>query len=214
MGENMGKWISVNLTWDDCRSSIDEFDKNNSPPNLDKEVIDKFGKTSEDLQKEMEELCKKNKKNIFYYSAKLRREEELSRKNIKSGLGDAGYYFPSFDQKFDERMKNHKNPVLKAFYYLDKQQREIEDFMSSHPKTKRYYKKMDKYEKENKLETFCGLGLNKPGTLIEVELENKELKRYFIGDINGCGGGCDHCLGISKSAIIKQYKIVWSSEEP
>lgn len=55
-------------------------------------------------------------------------------------------------------------------------------------------------------DSFTKRGLNKPGTLIEME----DGTRYLIGDINPLGGECDDCP-IDKRTIIKRYKVVWSA---
>jgi hypothetical protein len=57
------------------------------------------------------------------------------------------------------------------------------------------------YPSEN---SFDGLGLNKPGTLVET---NKGI--FLIGDINQNRGVCDDCEAFSIKEIVKRYKIIW-----
>lgn len=62
-------------------------------------------------------------------------------------------------------------------------------------------------------------GLNKPGTLVEVQYKNywdeaeKTLTRQFlIGDINDSRGVCDDCTEFDRDATVIKYKVVWVSE--
>jgi hypothetical protein len=57
--------------------------------------------------------------------------------------------------------------------------------------------------------TFTKLGLNKPGTLVELE----DGQRLLIGDINDDAGVCGCCSVINDTAIVKRYKVVWTSEQ-
>lgn len=73
-----------------------------------------------------------------------------------------------------------------------------------------YLKNLDiktaEWEKSKKL-SFCGSGLNIPGTLIEIK-NNNEIKEYLIGDIDPNGGQFQR-NEISLDAIVLRYKIVW-----
>lgn len=57
------------------------------------------------------------------------------------------------------------------------------------------------YDDEN---CFCNKGLNKPGTLIEV---NGAV--FLIGHINENRGACDCCPEFDNDAIVSRYKIIW-----
>ena len=61
---------------------------------------------------------------------------------------------------------------------------------------------------ENISNGFCNLGLNKTGTLIEIEVDGV-LLQYLIGDINNQGGCCDDCMMFDNSAVVYRYKIIW-----
>lgn len=54
---------------------------------------------------------------------------------------------------------------------------------------------------------FCNKGLNKPGTLIEV---NNNI--YLIGHINENRGLCDCCPEFENDAIVSRYKIIWKEK--
>lgn len=53
-------------------------------------------------------------------------------------------------------------------------------------------------------DSFCKLGLNKPGTIIKV----KGGKNYLLGDINCIGGVCDDCVAFGKEMIVKRYMVL------
>ena len=208
----MEDWIDCGLTWDNDEILIDEFEGNNFPPNLDKEALKKFGKTSASVEDEITKFCEDNKIDRYILSAEENKiikeisvDSEYKKELKRLGVED---YLSLIDKKLEENIENCEDLILKGLYKLDKQQTEISEWESNHPKTLRYYHKLEKYREKNLQATFCNLGLNKPGVLIEVELENK-IKKYLIGHINNIGGGCDHCSGISKSAIIKRYRKVW-----
>jgi len=54
--------------------------------------------------------------------------------------------------------------------------------------------------------------LNKAGVEIEV-FENKELKRWLMGDINVAGGFCD-CCGLGYDTVIVRYRGVQEGVSP
>ena len=60
---------------------------------------------------------------------------------------------------------------------------------------------------KKKTGSFVDSGLNKPGTLIELD----DGTQYLIGDINTVGGVCDDCIAVEPETIIKRYAIVYES---
>ncbi len=60
----------------------------------------------------------------------------------------------------------------------------------------------------NNKNSFEGLGLNNPGTLIET---SKGM--FLIGDINTLRGVCDWDEAFPPREIIKRYKIIWDGRE-
>lgn len=60
--------------------------------------------------------------------------------------------------------------------------------------------------KQNGFDSFCGRGLNKPGTLIVIDG-----KEYLIGDVTKTGieDSCECCTtGINDQDIVEKYKII------
>jgi hypothetical protein len=58
------------------------------------------------------------------------------------------------------------------------------------------------------VESFTYKGLNKEGTLIDLE----DGRQLLIGHINVLAGECDDCTSIHNDTIIKRYKIVWEAK--
>lgn len=92
----------------------------------------------------------------------------------------------------------------------------IEDWENKQPEMIAYdtdfREKHTAFQEELKKKSFSGMGLNKPGTLIEVKI-GEELKQYLIGDINPICGVCDDCTEFSsRETIVVRYKVVWSNE--
>jgi hypothetical protein len=64
-------------------------------------------------------------------------------------------------------------------------------------------------------DSFSGRGLNKPGTLIEIEEtfhHNKTRTQHLIGDINVNRGVCDDCTAFQHDAIVTKYAVVFKHE--
>lgn len=57
---------------------------------------------------------------------------------------------------------------------------------------------------EHKQKSFCGRGLNVPGTLIELE----DGSIHLIGSINTNGGVCSDCVAFDESMIVKRYAVI------
>jgi hypothetical protein len=85
--------------------------------------------------------------------------------------------------------------------------RKVNEWSKEHPLTKSYYELLKSIDEENRKKSFCGMELNKSGTLVEI-LDNKQLKQFLIGNINTLGGVCDDCMGFSKEAIVVRYKVL------
>ena len=91
----------------------------------------------------------------------------------------------------------------------------IEDWEEVQPEIiaydKEYKEKHAAWNESMKKKSFSGLGLDKPGTLIEVKIGD-EIKQYLIGHINPLRGVCDDCVEFDKDVTVLKYKTVWSDE--
>lgn len=59
------------------------------------------------------------------------------------------------------------------------------------------------------INSFTGLGLNKPG--VQIRLTNG--KEYLIGDINTLAGTCDDCPQFDSNEIISAYRVVFCNQK-
>lgn len=101
--------------------------------------------------------------------------------------------------KYDS--KDYKSAARKYKNFRKK----VDAWAKDQPESKVYAEELLKYNEAERLKSFCGRGLNKVGTMIEV-LDNGINKQLLIGDINPLGGVCDDCMGFSSDAIILRYK--------
>lgn len=79
----------------------------------------------------------------------------------------------------------------------------------------KYYEEYKAYQsrpKDNE-KSFCGRGLNKPGTLIEVKhIANDSVEQLLLGDVNCRGGVCDDCKGIENDDVVLRYCVLWAKD--
>mgnify|MGYP006778637655 FL=1 len=73
-----------------------------------------------------------------------------------------------------------------------------------------YSQRENDYRKGRALLSFCGLSLNKPGVLVEVNN-----KQYLLGHINhlNVDAGCCGSSAFEDKDIVTRYKVIWSSNE-
>jgi hypothetical protein len=76
------------------------------------------------------------------------------------------------------------------------------------PESIEYKKQYEIAEKKEK-NSFMAMGLNKPGTLIELE----DGSIHLIGTINKYAGSCDDCTAFDTKSIVKRYAILINWED-
>lgn len=103
----------------------------------------------------------------------------------------------------DYQSKEYKAAVRKYKKFKQK----VDVWVKEQPEARTYNDVIQNFTKDDEQKSFCGMKLNKPGTLIEI-LDNKVLKQLLIGDINNLGGVCDDCMGFSRDAVVVRYKIM------
>ena len=67
-----------------------------------------------------------------------------------------------------------------------------------------YYAAWDAHNLRVTKDTFCGRGLNQPGT--QIELENGE--KYLIGDIAPTGGWSEDNGPFQDHAVVLRYRVL------
>jgi hypothetical protein len=212
----MSKWIDLNLPY-----AINNV-KTLEIPDLSKFEIEEFGSTISDIIKS---FSQNDEKDVAYYNTKSYMEfedmeinlEELVKKEIcgeqsieesdEDYLNRCDLKQDDINRELDARIIKLNLPIYKKICLVRGQ------FDWKHKKLEQlgYYEANEKYMESQTINSFCGRGLNNPGTLIEVE-ENGKLSEYLIGDINVNCGVCNDCVAFNSNAIVKRYKIVWTKK--
>jgi len=204
----MSEWIELNLPY-----YYHEDIKMPKYPDLTEEARKHFGKTPDEVLKSLKMPGEENKYNFEmaviqkYDKYRMKMEEKLSHDD---NVPD------DFYKKLNELIGKSKDKDIQAVLSYKKFSREYDDWVSEQPASKKWSDKVDKLSKKRnekiKTMSFCGLGLNKPGVLIEVEHDGAT-HQYLLGDINCSRGVCDDCVAFEKDAIVKRYRIVWSEDK-
>jgi len=200
-------WVELNLPY-----YYNEEIKLPKFPDLTKKGKKHFGKTPDEVLESLKLPGEENKYNFEmalikkYSNYRNKLEKKLSRNNDSEDLRD----------KLRALISKSKDKDIQAVLSYNKFRDEYEDWISEQPVTKKWEAKADELERQRdekiKTMSFCGLGLNKPGVLIEVE-NGGELQQYLLGDINCNRGICDDCVAFGQETIVKRYKIVWKKED-
>jgi hypothetical protein len=171
----MNKWININLPWSVSVSP--------ETPEFPHDIINprakiKFGKTKFEARDSLADLTLEF--NTLCYVAK------------------------DYDK---EKNKLYKTKKFKPLLDLNNFLNDYEDWLDKQPEIISWNKGCDDAYlnarvKEKGL-SFCGKGLNKPGTMVEVDG-----KKYLIGDINANRGVCDDCAAFTSDSIVKRYKVI------
>lgn len=125
---------------------------------------------------------------------------EQAYKELTAMLGGAAYATAKYNRIV--KSKEYKAAQRKYKKFADK----VREWMKDHPAWVDYQEAIKAYSDGESQKSFCGRGLNKPGTTVEI-LVGKELKQLLIGDINILGGVCDDCMGFGKDTVVVRYKV-------
>ncbi len=210
--ENDG-WIELNLPW---HVTLGDRSGYPTPPNINlinKRWVNEYGKLPIDVANEM--IKKKEKKAgvRFYWSSAVYVKFEEIHCDITEKLLADGFNDENINEERRKRLLalNDKD-INKVLEFQDIKYR-YDDWYDNQPEVieynQKYEKRIDEKQKEEEKLSFCGMGLNKAGTLIEVELDGKT-QVLLIGHINNLRGVCDDCTMFEPNTIVKRYKIVWS----
>lgn len=129
------------------------------------------------------------------------------------------YYFDKFFSLHDHdddgrkgKLKNLNDPIINCVLEHKEFIKKYDQWLEQQPEFIEWAEEYDRAEMEFKNKqkqlSFCGRGLNKPGTLIEVVIGGKT-ETFLIGDVNCLGGVCDDCMMFDRSVIVKRYAVVW-----
>lgn len=214
----MNEWIEINLPYyvsefDIPKSKLKKF-KHPKFPNFDIKAKNEFGITYAEKVRKLFSIKDETKyKNSRIY---------LKYDKLVSNIVNDELNGDRYDKKSVKKLKIRLEEIAKT----DKDIRavlEFKEFRNSYEEWREkqieYIEYNKKYNEIDKMKfqfidtlSFSGLRLNKPGTLIEVEVEGK-LKQYLIGDINGLCGVCNDCVAFDRNTIVNRYMIVWKAKE-
>jgi hypothetical protein len=198
----MSEWIECGLPWNvDTFSVVEKYPK---PPNLNKKLKKHFGYTEKDLMEKFFPGCKKTAAGYLdhpIYEEFMKQEDKLF-----------GKYR---GEEYKTRLHSSKNKSVKAVLAFLDATKEINAWINEQPESIEYDRlvKLEEEERDKKVAqlSFCGMGLNKPGTLIECK-DGDKISYKVIGHINKVGGSCDDCRGISDSTMILRYRVLWDGQ--
>lgn len=187
-------WIDLNLPYD-YRSDYSDSPK---LPDISSKEIEKFGKSliqyrSEISDKYFEEFSSIEKS--LYHNG-----SNSNINNVTSYVKDSLESIRSTNLSVD-KVLSYREFIKEYNYWLES----LPEIIQWDIDRNNYYEA--KKENDSK-KSFCGLGLNQPGTLIEIE-DNGIYNQYLIGDINLSGGVCNDCTAFSISCIVKRYAVIW-----
>ncbi len=205
----MSEWIELNLPYD----VLEFFDpgKDLVYPDLSEKAKKQIGYNQDDLAQIKEDTLPKYDDYERY--DKLHEIDDEISANLNQHFEDQN---DEWKAARVAALKNHDNEDAKSLgRYLEKVL-VLDNWKLNQPEIIAWdaeYKKRSKlFHEENNKKSFSGIGLNKPGTLVEVELDGK-LYQFLIGHINNVRGVCDDCVQFDRSTIVKRYKVIWSEEE-
>lgn len=204
-------WIELNLPYSVYSYRQDR--KYPKMPNLNHRAKKQLGMTIKENEKT---LLSDNETDFIngvifteYYNEACNIENKLEK---KKNLSYEDFIIEK-NKKLQALAKHNKN-IKKVLDYYDFKNR-YEIWLEQQPEWVAYLEECNKIDEEydNKIKSmsFVGLGLNQPGTLIEID-ENGVSTQYLIGDINKLRGVCDDCVAFRESAIVKRYKVIWREE--
>lgn len=200
-----GRWIKLNLPYE----TREYFEGENIKcPNLNKRAKKELGFTLEDMDALYDKMSQRDDNGL--------REKFVDRieKAVNKKFDEDSYEYDEWQAEVATRCLKSKNADVRDLGAWTQMRGSYNRWMEKQPEIIAYNEEYDKQQKAFNAEiakkSFCGLGLNNVGVLVELE-DEVNLMQYLIGDINQLGGVCDDCMGFRKEkAIVKRYKIVWS----
>lgn len=106
--------------------------------------------------------------------------------------------FDGSEEEFHEYLQSLNDPEIDEYLKFEKWREDYFEWYDQQPEV------IEFNEQNESKKSFIGNGLNKSGTLIELE----DGRQFLIGEINTTGGICDHCLAFNREIIIKRYKVL------
>jgi hypothetical protein len=186
----MTDWIDFGNSFDFSYVNIPDVADESDPPDLSAQERALFGVTYQELHQQLSENEETTITDILV-EARIEVAEEWQ------------------DTWINQKLAEHK---LTERYALFQRMIEIGKWQEEQPEWKAWEDSVwgarQRYIAEQETQTFRGQGLNKPGTLIELE----DGRQFLIGHVNIYRGGCDHCPEFEQDAVVKRYAVIWTPE--
>lgn len=199
------EWIEINLPWYVYDDISDPNLNSLEYPNLDTEIKKIFGCTAKDKELQLFGSELLDSKDWADFS-KLRDAAER-----KSSLELPNATYEEKKEATNQILLQSTHPVVKRVFEYREFKNKIDDWYYSHPEVLKIIEENDRRRKTRQeimsKKSFCGMGLNTPGTLIEVEIAGI-LTIELIGSINTSCGVCGDCSAFGNDTIVKRYKKV------
>lgn len=186
----MVNWIDINLPW------RDDFYSEDGPkmPDLQEREREVFGISL----KESEET---NQHHFEAYSELL---DKLRALQVEVGFDfSPGSECNRIEEEFWSEHGRDECVLIKKMHLVLEEK--IIPWSNEQPEWKAYSKAVDEYSAKQKLNSFTGRGLNKPGTIIEMADGSIEL----IGTINDIAGICNDCVRFEREEVVVRYAVVY-----
>ena len=192
----------INNNWIELNLPFSYYENLNLPsaPDLNDKAFKVFGKTLDEYYSSIS-----NEKWMKYDKLLFKTEEDILAEDPDINIDD-------YRKRVSEDISSSEDTDIQCVLDYRKFYKTYNDWLNQQPEMKKWNDDVALLREEYKVrivsKSFSGLGLNKPGVLIEIECGNKT-EQYLIGDINCIRGVCDDCVAFEKDVIVKRYKIVW-----
>lgn len=202
----MSDWIELNLPY----YKSEYFDSTDIKyPKLDKRAKKELGFNRKELDAIYDKIPK-------FMDVSYKKFEKALSNFDKKLSADLPQREEGWEKERAKRLLASSNKDLKVLGAYIEKKFQIEDWEGKQPDMIAYHKEFSEkstaFHDNVKKQSFSGLGLDKPGTLIEVKV-GEEVNQYLIGHINPNCGVCDDCVQFdNRTAIVLRYKVVWSDE--
>lgn len=205
----MNEWIELNLPWyvRDYQARVGK-----PYPDLNERAKKELGETKEEVAARTIEVLPRDPSK-FMHMPEIDHFND-ARAEIRKNLEDEGWGAEGFEKEINRRLVNLNDAIVNNVFEYRAFSDKYNAWYDGQPEVLEVirhnieiYKRV---ELEESTKSFCGMKLNKAGTLIEFE-EDGIAFQQLIGDLNEIGGVCDDCMGVRADTLIKRYKIVWKA---
>lgn len=204
----MNEWIELNLPWfvKDYQARVGK-----TFPNFNERAKKELGETTAEVAARTIEVLPRDP-DKFMHAPEIDHFDEV-RNKIRINLTDENWG-EGFEEEVMRRLSDLGDVIVNNVLEYRAFNKKFNLWYDAQPEVievVRHNRELwDRLDREEALQSFCGMKLNNAGTLIEFE-EDGVTSQQLIGDMNTSGGVCNDCMGVREDTIIKRYKIVWKA---